>query len=257
MSDSASGNPVPWANCDWLVFDAVGTLIHPTPSVAIAYQTIAARFGSRLTVEQIGERFRQAFRESELGIPDELTSGDRWLSSDAIEVARWRWIVDEVVPDVIDTERCFAELWDHFARPSSWACFEDVMSALAGLKQAGYRLAIASNFDSRLHAVCEGHDALSSIERRFVSSETGYRKPSPQFYSAIALQCGCPADRILMVGDDAEHDVAGPLAAGMQALLLDRRSANANGNSIRSLHQLMQERNDHPETTSNSTLKNR
>lgn len=239
MSVRHSDVEVPWAKCHWLVFDAVGTLIHPNPSVAIAYHTIAARFGSRLTVEEIGERFRRAFQQSELSIPEELALGCRWTSSDVIEVARWRWIVSEVVTDVPDIKDCFEQIWDHFAAASSWSCFDDVHSTLMGLKSAGYRLAIASNFDSRLHAVCEGHQPLSLIERRIVSSEAGYRKPAPQFYAALTTQCGCTADRILMVGDDADHDVAGPIAAGMHALLLERRSSNPAKNSVRSLSELL------------------
>jgi putative hydrolase of the HAD superfamily len=242
MTESSSGAGVPWPKCDWLIFDAVGTLIHPTPSVAVAYHSTAARHGSLLTVNEIGDRFRRAFRQSELAIPDELASGCRWLSSDAIEVARWRWIVSEVVPDVADTERCFEELWDHFARPSSWSCFDDVQPTLLELQQTGYRLGIASNFDSRLHTVCEGHLPLSAIERRFVSSETGYRKPAPQFYATITSQCGCTADRILMIGDDPEHDVQGAITAGMQALLLDRHLTKPAGSSIGSLRQLFVDR---------------
>lgn len=233
MTESSSGAGAPWPKCDWLIFDAVGTLIHPTPSVAVAYHSTAVRHGSLLTVDEIGDRFRQAFRQSELAIPSELASGRRWLSSDAIEVARWRWIVGEVLTDVADTEQCFEELWEHFAKPSSWSCFDDVQSTLLELRQAGYRLGIASNFDSRLHTVCEGHLPLDPIERRFVSSETGFRKPAPEFYSAITSQCGCAVERILMVGDDPEHDVEGPIAAGMQALLLNRRHTESDTGASR------------------------
>ena len=44
---------------------------------------------------------------------------------------------------------------------------------------------MASNFDSRLHAVCEGHHVLHRISRRVVSSEIGHRKPGPQFFQAL------------------------------------------------------------------------
>ena len=107
--------------CRWLIFDAVGTLIEPDPPVAVAYQSIAARYGSRATLVEVGERFRRAFRLSETdGFPNGPPAGLTWSSSDAIEVARWRWIVQQVVPDVDDIDRCFIELWDHFAQPTSW-----------------------------------------------------------------------------------------------------------------------------------------
>ena len=46
-------------------------------------------------------------------------------------------------------EACFEELFVHFGQPSSWSCFADVEPALAALSQAGYRLAVSSNFDAR------------------------------------------------------------------------------------------------------------
>lgn len=242
MSQPDLHRDVDWSKCHWVVFDAVGTLIHPTPSVSVAYHSIASGHGSQLTVTEIGDRFRRAFRQSERqSFENGSAVGSHWFSNDAIELARWRWIVNEVIPDVDDREACFVDLWEHFARPGSWSCFDDVGPALAQLKQAGYRLAIASNFDSRLHAVCDSHAALSAIERRFVSSQTGFRKPAPDFYSTVVAQCGRRADEILMIGDDPEHDVAGPIAAGMQAVLLDRKSANPREKSIASLGELRPE----------------
>jgi putative hydrolase of the HAD superfamily len=230
-----------WSACRWLIFDAVGTLIQPDPPVPVAYQSIAARYGSQATAREVGDRFRAAFRQSELRAFDENEDGNHgstWRSSDAIEVARWQWIVEQVVPDVNDLEECFRELWDHFAKPSSWVCFHDVETTLSALSQAGFRLAIASNFDSRLHAVCDGHPALKPVERRFVSSETRFRKPAPEFYAAMRSSCDCPAEQILMIGDDLAHDVAGPVAAGMHSVLLDRRATHSESNSINSLEEL-------------------
>lgn len=241
MSRFVSRDGVIASGHKWLIFDAVGTLIQPTPPVAVAYQTIASRYGSQSTVTEVSDRFRQAFRQSEVdAFPDGPSRNTPWASSNEIEFARWRWIVGQVVPDVENHDQCFREMWDYFARPTAWSCFHDVRATLMCLRNAGYRLAIASNFDSRLHAVCDGMAELQPIEHRFVSSETGFRKPAPDFYSAIIRHCDCPANEILMVGDDAEHDVAGPLAVGMAAILLDRKSEKSSQTSIGSLSELIE-----------------
>lgn len=223
----------------WIVFDAVGTLIHPDPPVPVAYQTIAARHGSRYSVEEINQRFKKAFRQSESELfSDSDANGTPWVSSDAIETARWRWIVQQVVPDVTNHDAAFAELWDHFARPASWSSFPDVETGLERLNVAGIGLAIASNFDSRLHPVCEGLPSLRWITHRFVSSETGYRKPAPDFYRRVIHECRCNANEILWIGDDPEHDVSGPQAEGIQSILIDRRGSTTAPGAIRSLHEL-------------------
>ena len=217
--------------------------MHPDPPVAAAYHAVAARYGSRLSVGEIGARFRKAFHQSETSaFPNGPDHGSLLRSNDQIEAARWRWIVEQVIPDVKNLDECFAELWDHFARPSSWSLFDDTVNVLPALREAGYRLAIASNFDSRLHAVCLGHPVLNVIERRYVSSEMEYRKPAPEFYSQLISNCDCPANQILMVGDDHAHDVTGPLAAGMHALLIDRRpDPDPVPGSIQSLNQLLED----------------
>lgn len=224
----------------WIVFDAVGTLIRPTPSVAIAYQTIGARHGSSATASETGDRFRLAFEQSENdSFPGGPAVASPWHTSPEIEIARWRWIVRQVLPDVRDTENCFDELWHHFSLASSWSCFDDVKTSLETLSAAGYRLAIASNFDSRLHSVCNGREDFRRVDRKFVSSEIGYRKPAAGFFSAVIEACEVPPQQILFIGDDHEHDVAGPEASGLKALLIDRSSTKPAVASIRSLDHLV------------------
>lgn len=210
----------------WIAFDAVGTLIYPDPPVAEAYFQAARRHGSRLSIQEIARDFKQAFRESER---NDLASSDaaanaRLSTSDQRERERWRQIVARVVHDVADTGACFEELFLHFSRVTAWRCFEDVAPALVALRAAGYRLAIASNFDHRLHALCDLIDGLQPVERRVISAEAGYRKPSVHFYKALLDATECAAQELLMVGDDFENDVLGAREAGLAALLIDRKS---------------------------------
>ncbi|TXI04027.1 MAG: HAD family hydrolase [Rhizobium sp.] len=223
-------------DCRWVVFDAVGTLITPKPSVSVAYHTIGQRYGSRLELTEVSDRFRAAFRRSELnqfpGAPI-----DRFATNDAVEEARWRWIVNEVLADTDDPESCFQDLWTHFAVPTSWECYEDTETALNRLSEAGYRLAMASNFDGRLHSVCEGLPQLQPMGHRIVSAAVEYRKPAPAFYRAVTEICQCQPHQILMVGDDLEHDVLAPRQAGFCAVHLDRKGTS-DGHAIASLNEL-------------------
>lgn len=210
----------------WVIFDAVGTLITPEPSVAAAYAAVGRRYGVEHEVEAVRRAFRQAFVTSETSCfpPDRLG-----CTSEAEERRRWQWIVETVLPGLTDREAAFRELWDHFARPSSWRCYADVGPTLTALQQAGVRLAIASNFDARLADVCHGFPELQAIERQFVSSELGYRKPDPRFYTAVQAALGVAPDELLMLGDDSRCDVAGPLAAGWRSGLIDRSGSDFPG----------------------------
>jgi putative hydrolase of the HAD superfamily len=208
------------ARPSWVVFDAVGTLLTPSPTVAEAYWAVGNRFGSRYAVDDVSRRFRSAFAASDA---DGFVGNRRGATSEAEELARWRWIVQQVFDDVTDQDRCFGLLWDHFAQPAHWRVYDEVPEVLAAVSAAGVRLAIASNFDCRLHQVLAGHPVLASIERVFVSSELGSRKPSADFYRAVQSALNVPAVQLLMLGDDWDCDVVGPRHSGWQSMLIERR----------------------------------
>jgi putative hydrolase of the HAD superfamily len=226
----------------WIAFDAVGTLIHPQPSAAVAYYEVGQRHGSRLGPEEVAARFREVFArvaeapDLNCGCPE---AGDRWHTCEARERIRWERIVRQVLDDVASPDACFAELFAHFARPDSWACFPEVGAALRRLREAGYRLAVGSNFDARLNAVMDGLPELKPIELRIISSEVGWRKPSPRFFEALVRAAGCAPSEILFVGDDPTSDVAAARNFGLAALQIDRGHASDQNRALRSLDELL------------------
>jgi putative hydrolase of the HAD superfamily len=199
-----------------VVFDAVGTLIHPEPPAAIVYAQIGRRFGSRLARADIASRFTEAFRREEAA--DGLTG---LRTSEARERARWRAIVASVLDDVSDPEACFQELFAHFARPEAWRCRPEDGPTLRGLRRRGYVLGLASNYDRRLRSVAAGLAPLKPVEHLVISSEVGWRKPARPFFDAVCQAVGTGPGRVLFVGDDPANDYEGARAAGLQAVLLD------------------------------------
>jgi putative hydrolase of the HAD superfamily len=201
-----------------IVIDAVGTLIEPCPSVGSAYAEAARRQGVEIAPDLVKARFRKHFGDDEI---DEIRGP--LATDEPTEERRWRRIVTRVLPEIPDPERAFAELWDHFGRPESWAVFPDAAPALRVLEDAGLGIRIASNFDGRLRGLARGLPALARwAESLVISSEVGYRKPHPSFYAAACESLGLPASRVLCVGDEPGNDVHGPRRAGLRALLIDR-----------------------------------
>jgi putative hydrolase of the HAD superfamily len=217
-----------------VAFDAVGTVIYPTPSVSQVYANIAARHGSKLSAAEIRSRF-----ESAMSVFDDDSAANDFQTSEQRETELWREVVGRVLTDVESADACFDELFDWFGRVEAWAVFPDVARTLAGLREQNLTLAIASNFDSRLHAVCNGLPELADIRIRVVSSEVGYRKPSAEYYNRLARACGCQPAEVLMVGDTPTNDVEGATAIGMPAVLIDRSRDTALPGRISSLKQIL------------------
>ncbi len=224
-------NPTSPVRC--VAFDVVGTLLYPEPAVARVYAQIGARHGSGRTETEVAARFQQA-----MGIFSRDFSEHGGRTSEEHERSLWREVVAGVLDDVPCIDECYADLFAWFSRSEAWRVFEDVAPAVHALQAGGVAIALASNFDSRLHAVCEGFPVLRDLRVRAVSSELGYRKPHRIFYESLVQLCGVPAADILMVGDTPEVDVIGARAAGLRAVLIDRDSEAGLPERISSLVQV-------------------
>lgn len=223
-----------------VVFDAAGTLMQPMPGIARAYALIGKQHGTKLTTEEIGSRFRLSFQKH-------FAPTDRPLATDESRDERiWKQIVTEVLSDIETPDECFEELYQHFGQPSAWALYDDVEPTIHALVELGYPIIVASNFDKRLHSVCDQIECLKDFPR-VISTEVGFNKPAKQFYDRVVELAQADANETLMVGDDRINDVAGAEDAGLQAIWLDRddagfsrdlRTDQEGGESITSLSQL-------------------
>lgn len=211
-------------------FDAVGTVIHPEPSAGAVYAEVGRRFGSQLDANEVRRRFGRAFAEQEA-----VDAGNGHRTSEAREVDRWRQIVAQVLDDVTDRERCFAALYDHFAKPSAWRVEDGAGEVLTALRQRWYAVGLASNFDHRLRGVVDGLLPLEGAHL-LISSEVGWKKPAPEFFARLCAVVGLEPGQVLFVGDDVANDYDGARHAGLQALLFD--TSGREESRLRSLREL-------------------
>ena len=141
-----------------IVFDAVGTLIKPVPSVAEAYTAAASRQGVVIDPAEVRERFQHHFQNGA-----SMPGMGVFSTDEGTERRRWRAIVGGVLAEVPDPDRAFEELWEHFSQPGSWRCYPDVEPALGGLADAGISVCVGSNFDSRLRGVVQGLSGAAGL----------------------------------------------------------------------------------------------
>jgi len=215
LVETSSGVVFPPEGVDVVVFDVVGTLVEPSPSVAVAYQQAALRHGLTVETSIIQQRFNAAWRRQEAidaaGVPAFATSRGR-------EAERWQAIVDDVFEGAAPAAAIFADLWEHFGRVEAWQPLAHGRDLVRLAIDAGVTVALASNFDERLLAIAERLEPLSWVPHVFASSEIGWRKPAPEFFRWIERRLGCGPAAVLLVGDDPELDVAAARRAGWRSL---------------------------------------
>src|SRR5687768_12711005 len=98
-----------------VVFDAVGTLIFPSPGAPAVYAAHAADQGVALPTNDVRGRMIAAYAREEA-----IDRDAGWVTSEDREITRWRRIVAAALPELPDTEASFKVLFEHFARPDAW-----------------------------------------------------------------------------------------------------------------------------------------
>lgn len=123
------------------------------------------------------------------------------------------------VPGVADPEPAVREAMLAALRFSP---YPDAAPALAGLRRAGLRLVVTSNWDCSLGAVLEGAGLRRLVDSVVTSAEVGAAKPDPAVFRAGLEAAACPSGAAVCVGDSLRSDVGGARAVGARAVLLAR-----------------------------------
>ena len=212
-----------------VVFDAVGTLIHPKQPVAQTYAGVGRDHGSKLTEAQIEESFSRAFGEA-------TKSRKTLQTNEKTEHNFWHEVVCAVFHDVPTAKRkgILTELWSHFGTSAAWNIFDDVLATLDHLREEEVTIAVGSNFDRRLHTVCDGLGISNLVDRTFDSASLGHNKPSPHFFQHIQSELGYRPQQLVMVGDDRHADVDGAISSRWNAIWVNRHHAGSDAGEMAS-----------------------
>ncbi|MDX1431549.1 MAG: HAD-IA family hydrolase [Gammaproteobacteria bacterium] len=222
-----------------ITLDAAGTLIHVAEPVAETYARIAETAGARLSTPVLEAAFRDEFwRMPAMAFPGR--SGAALLGA---ERDWWRRLVGRVVAragGVGDFDTYFDALYGHYAQPSAWRVYGDVPEALTAVRARGLRLAVVSNFDSRLLGILRGLGLAERFDAIIYSTAVGSAKPDAGIFEHALAALEVSPRTALHVGDDAQADYHGARTAGLAALLVQRRRSPPAGDIavIRSLSEI-------------------
>ncbi|HTX27027.1 MAG TPA: HAD family hydrolase [Streptosporangiaceae bacterium] len=206
-----------------ILLDAGGVLLFPEPDLLLPPLRAAGVSPDLAALERA--HYRAMVGQDLAGVPP--AAGTWWRDYLSGYVAACGVAGDrcaEVVGQVVEATRGTA--WTHVGTGAT-----DGMRALAAL---GLPMGIVSNSDGTVQAelrrlgVCYapgGQDAdVPGVKVGIVvdSAVAGVAKPDPAIFRIALDALGVPASRtVLHVGDSVRYDVAGAVAAGLQAVHLD------------------------------------
>lgn len=226
-----------------VVFDAAGTLVEVAGSVGAAYAEDARGAGAELDPVALERGFARAMRTAPPLAFGRLPASERFSAARAWwrDTARAALLGAGELPEEFLFERFFDRAWDRFARAAAWRVPPDVRPTLRALRVRGVPLAVFSNWDARLVPLLSDLGLAGYFCRVLVSTELPTAKPDRAAFDAVARELagvdgasGSP----VMVGDRLDHDVLPALAAGWDAVWLDRRGDGAAPSGVRVIHEL-------------------
>jgi putative hydrolase of the HAD superfamily len=209
-----------------VLLDALGTLVQLEPPWPLLQRTLVLRHGIEVTEEQAKEAmlaefayYRAHHREG---------TNERSLAELR---RRCAGVLRERLPNVgrLSLDALTEALLDSLR----FIPFRDAAPALGALRAAELPVAVVSNWDCSLRAVLADVGLAAALDAVVVSAEVGAEKPDTAIFQAALKQLRREPEQALFVGDSPETDIAGARAAGIRAVLLDRRAGGVAGDHER------------------------
>jgi len=207
------------------LLDVGGTLIECRPSPPEVYARVLSRWGPPLSGGDVAPAFRRVWTEMTQEHPTGL---DRYQLLKGGEWEWWGRFLERVLACLghpAPPGPALAELFEAFADPALWHVYPEVPGVLRRLRERGLRLAIVSNWDSRLPALLERVGLSPWFDTIVVSGIEGVEKPAAEIFLRAAERLGVAPAACMHVGDSPLDDYRGAQSAGMQAILVDRGDA--------------------------------
>ncbi|KAJ7521373.1 hypothetical protein O6H91_19G050900 [Diphasiastrum complanatum] len=192
-----------------LLVDAAGTLLVPSQPAAKIYQLIGEKYGVTYSQHEILARYRWAYSQP-------------WCRSRLRYVKDgrpfWQFIVEQA--SGCSDSRYFEELYQYYATAEAWQISDpEAGKVFKALRDAGIKLAVVSNFDTRLRPLMHALDCDQWFHALAVSAEVEAEKPNPTIFLRACELLGVNPEDAVHVGDDRRNDIWGARDAGCDAWL--------------------------------------
>lgn len=196
--------------------DAGGTLLAERPPREEIYAEVARSFG----IEADGARLAGLMAEAHDALPVRgpagFRYGDRWFAA-YIE----RVFVHGLGLDPARLGAVTEALFERFSDAATFRLFPGALELLDALRAEGLRVAVVSNWGTRLRRVLAGLGLAERLDAVLCSAVEELEKPDPALFRRALERVGGRADEAVHAGDHPEKDVAGARAAGLRAVLVD------------------------------------
>lgn len=202
-------------------FDMGGTLAGLNPGYEAIYHRVFQKAGFNLPLGEVERAISYSW-----GLVAEQDATAEYTNT--LEATRtWQREVEERVMERLNIrpavrEEIFWQIIQAFEDPATYQLYPDTLPALTALKQAGYRLAIISNWSWHLPELCEALGLTPYFEQIYTSARLGFAKPHPAIFKQALAGLKVVPEEAIHIGDSYRADVQGASRLGIRPLWLRR-----------------------------------
>ncbi len=211
-------------------FDFFKTLfVHEEQSFERSLRKIAARYGVEINWERFETAVERLFASTSAPAP---ATDYSLLESSIIVMMRECEFIREIGIEN-HVEQMAWELLQFAGHPlfgvTNAILYDDVVPTLEHLRNAGFKLAIVSNWDTPLDPLTERLGIADYFDAIVASHDVRVRseKPDPHIFNYALTAVGVSAEEVVHVGDTYEADIVGARDVGIRPILLDRDGTQA------------------------------
>lgn len=186
-----------------LLLDVGGTLLSPAEPVGGVYARLARDVGLERDPVAVQAAFRAALRSA---VGGQLGDGRRF----------WRQVVAQSLG--VDHPPLVEALYTWYQTAPAWTVAPGAADTLRDLRREGLRLAVVSNWDTRLPGTLAALGLREAVDVVLVSGALGVEKPHPALFQVACALLGVLPAEAVHLGDDPRLDVQGARSAGCRAL---------------------------------------
>ncbi len=209
-------------------FDFYQTLCFQRHSLEENLERIAERYGVEVNWERCETALKSLFAGTSAPAP---TTDYSLLESSITVMARECEFIREVGIEKHVEQMAWELLQSghYLFAANSATLYDDAIPTLQRFRDAGFKLAIVSNWDTPLDplterlGIAEYFDAIVASHDARVRSE----KPDPHIFNYALAAVGVSAEEVVHVGDTYQADIVGAEGVGIRPILLDRDGTQA------------------------------
>ncbi len=202
-------------------FDMYGTIAGFEPSRFAVQSEACAHFGITLTAGGVLKGYKAA--DAYMAVENSIYPLERRnaASRDEFFSEYERMVIEGSGVEVSPMQAL--KIWRVVqAIPHTLAPFDDVVPVVEQLRARGLIVGLITNMDGTGSNIVQDLGLSDHIDLAVTSQEAGAAKPSPAIFHAALAKAKAGPDEAMHVGDQPSADIAGALAIGMSAVLLDR-----------------------------------